>query len=117
MSRSKLDPLLWILALVLIGAGVFANYYFREGLWSLRFTLWIVLVGVVSGLVILTAQGKKFLTFIKEAKVELCKVVWPTRDETVKMTLVVAALVFAMSTILWAVDSVLLWVVSWFTKL
>jgi len=115
-SRSKLDALLWLLVLLLAASGVFANYYFSELAWSLRVTLGIVLVCGLFGLGILTTRGKKIWAFIKDAKMELHKVVWPTRDETVKTTAVVAALVFAMSVVLWCIDSVLLWAVSWLTR-
>ena len=115
-SRSKLDVLLWALVLILIAAGVFANYYFSESAWSLRFASGIVLAAILFGLAALTARGKKIWAFIKDAKMELHKVVWPTRDETVKTTAVVAALVFAMSVVLWCIDSVLLWAVSWLTR-
>ena len=46
---------------------------------------------------------------------ELRKVVWPTRDETVKTTAVVAALVFVAAIVLWAMDSILLWVIKLLT--
>lgn len=111
-SGSKLNTVLWILVLVLAMAGIGANHYFSELAWSLRFASWIILVCVLLGLIILTSQGKKAWTFLKDAKMELRKVVWPTRDETIKTTLVVAVLVFVMSMVLWGIDSILLLIVS-----
>ena len=93
-----------------------ANYYFMESAWSLRFALWIILVCVLVGLAAFTTQGKRLWLFAKDARMELRKVIWPTRDETVKTTAVIAALVFVASIILWILDSLLLWIVSWFTK-
>jgi preprotein translocase subunit SecE len=113
--RSKIDTLLWILILVLTAAGVFANYYFGELAWALRFTGWIILICVLLGLAALTVQGKKTWVFAKNARIELLKVVWPTREETIKITMVVAALVLVASIILWGIDSVLLWMVGWLT--
>ncbi|MEC8716811.1 MAG: preprotein translocase subunit SecE, partial [Pseudomonadota bacterium] len=49
---------------------------------------------------------------VNEARVEIRKVVWPTREETTQTTLVVLALVFVMSLILWGLDSLLGLVVS-----
>lgn len=115
-SRLKLDLLLWALILALATTGVYANYYFKELAWSLRFALGIVLFCVLIGLAALTVKGRALWTFAKEAKMELHKIVWPTRDETIKITAVVAALVFAMAIILWALDTLLLWIVGWFTK-
>jgi preprotein translocase subunit SecE len=113
--RSKLDTVLWTLVLVLIAAGAFANYYFSELAWALRFTGWIVLVCVLVGLAAATVQGKKAWAFAKDARIELFKVVWPTREETVKITMVVAALVLVTSIILWGIDAVLLRAVAWLT--
>ena len=114
--HSKLDLFYWLTIAVLIAAGVVANYYFREMAWSLRFAVGIVLGCGLLGLAVLTSQGKRLWSFSKEARMELRKVVWPTRDETVKTTAVIAALVFAMALILWALDSILLWLVSLFTR-
>jgi len=113
--RSKLDTLLWTLILVLIAAGAFANYYFSELVWALRFTGWIILICVLVGLAAATLQGKKTWDFAKNARIELFKVVWPTREETAKITMVVAALVLVTSIILWGIDSVLLRAVAWLT--
>lgn len=115
-SRANLDSILWALILILFGAAVFANYYFVELAWSLRLALWIILACVLVSLAAFTTQGKRIWAFSKDARMELRKVVWPTRDETVKTTGIIAVLVFVMSLILWAVDSVLLWLVGWITK-
>jgi len=112
-QSSKLDKLLWILALLLLAAGVFANYYFSEFAWSLRFAGWIILICILIGIIAVTAQGKKFWVFAKNARMELLKVVWPKRDEVVKITMVIAGLVLVTSIIMWGIDSVLLWAVSW----
>jgi preprotein translocase subunit SecE len=115
-SSLNRDIIFWALIAILLIAGIVASVHFREVVWSIRFALWIVLAGILLGLAYLTAQGKRFLTFVKSARMELYKVVWPTRDETVKTTAVVAVLVFAMSLILWMLDSFLLWIVGWFTR-
>ena len=57
-------------------------------------------------------QGKRFIAFAKESRVEIRKVVWPTRQETQQTTLVVVAIVLIAALILWALDSLLGWLVS-----
>ncbi|MEI8054608.1 MAG: preprotein translocase subunit SecE [bacterium] len=111
----KLDKFLWALILALVAAGAFANYYFSELAWALRFTGWIILICVLIGLAAATLQGKRTWDFAKNARIELLKVVWPTREETAKITMVVAALVLVASIILWGIDSVLLRIVAWLT--
>ena len=111
----KSDQLLWAIVITLVIAGIGANYYFSEVAWALRFTGWIILVCGLLGLVATTIQGKKMWAFAKSAKIELLKVVWPQREEVIKITVVIAALVFAASIVLWGIDSVLLWAVGWLT--
>ena len=64
---------------------------------------------VVAGL---TAPGKRFFGFARDARDEAKKVVWPTRKETMQMTGVVAAFVVVMSLFLWMVDGLLAWLVK-----
>lgn len=116
LRSPKIDIAIWVLVSVMVAVAVVANHYFSEVALAVRITLWIILVCALLGLSFITAQGKRLWAFIKNARMELRKVVWPTRDETVKTTAVVAALVFAMSLVLWVIDSILLWIVSWLTK-
>jgi preprotein translocase subunit SecE len=48
----------------------------------------------------------------KEARIEIRKVVWPTRQETTQTTLIVVVMVILVGLILWAMDSTLSWSVS-----
>ena len=56
--------------------------------------------------------SKDTWTLIKDARGEIRRVVWPTRDETVQTTLIVLVLVLIFALILWLLDSGLSWVVS-----
>ncbi len=112
----KKDRLCWLLIFLLVALGVVTSYYIREYTWSLKFIFWLLLTAAVATLAFITSQGRKFLIFINGATMELRKVVWPTRDETTKITAIVAALVFTMSIILWILDTFLLWIFRWFTK-
>ena len=47
--------------------------------------------------------------------VELRKVVWPTRQETIQTTLIVVAMVVVAALILWGLDKVFFWLVAWLT--
>ncbi len=113
--RSKSDKLLWMLILALIAVGIFANYYFSEIAWALRFAGWIVLICGLIGLAAATANGRKIWKFAKDARIELLKVVWPKREEAMKIAMVIAALVVVTSIIMWGIDSILLLTVSWLT--
>ncbi len=71
---------------------------------------------VLTLLFFFTDQGKRFNTFLHASRAELRKVVWPTRQETVRTTLLVVVMVVIAGLFLWAVDSLLLWMVSFLTK-
>jgi preprotein translocase subunit SecE len=49
---------------------------------------------------------------LKEARIEVRKVVWPTHQETTQTSLLVLALVLIAALILWGLDSVLGLIVS-----
>ena len=61
-----------------------------------------------------TERGKALWDLLKEARTEIRRVVWPTRQETTQTTFIVVALVVVFSLILWGLDSLLSWFVSSF---
>ncbi|RMG92932.1 MAG: preprotein translocase subunit SecE [Zetaproteobacteria bacterium] len=50
--------------------------------------------------------------FFTEVKVEAKKVTWPDRKETVQATAMVLVMVVFVALFLWAVDSILSWLVQ-----
>ncbi|HHJ4328242.1 TPA: preprotein translocase subunit SecE, partial [Klebsiella pneumoniae] len=68
-----------------------------------------VLVGFVA---LQTGKGRAFFALAKEARIEIRKVVWPSRQETTQTTLIVVVVVLVMSLLLWGIDSLLGWLVS-----
>jgi preprotein translocase subunit SecE len=51
-----------------------------------------------------TALGRRVRHFIGESQFELRKVVWPTRDETIKTTGIIIAVVIVLSLLLGLID-------------
>ena len=93
-------------------AGIAANYYFVHQPLPLRLAGWIVLSALLLLIIFQTHQGQKAWKFYKEARIELRKVVWPTRQETLHMTLMVIVMVIVLSVLLWVIDSGLMWAIS-----
>jgi preprotein translocase subunit SecE len=56
-----------------------------------------------------TNLGRSLWGFILESRIEVRKVVWPSRDETTRTTLLVFAMVFVVGLILWVLDMFLFW--------
>ncbi|MCK4870476.1 MAG: preprotein translocase subunit SecE [Gammaproteobacteria bacterium] len=113
--KSKKDIFLWIIIVLVICAAIVANSYFSDVVWSLKLVGWIVVAAVEIFFVMLTSAGKALWTFTKESRMEMRKVVWPTRHETIRTTLIVSALVLVTALIMWGVDSMLLWIIGWLT--
>ncbi len=57
--------------------------------------------------------GREFWQFAQASRIELRKVVWPSRDETIKTTYVVFIFAIAMGLFFWGLD----WVLTWLTRL
>jgi preprotein translocase subunit SecE len=54
-----------------------------------------------------SSQGRAFWQFVQGSRVELRKVVWPTRQETLQTTLVVMVAIVVMGIFFWALDAAL----------
>ncbi|HLQ26496.1 MAG TPA: preprotein translocase subunit SecE [Acidiferrobacterales bacterium] len=98
------DRLKLILAVLIVAIGIGAFYYLDTKSDWIRY---LILLGALTAAVAVaatTVQGKSAWEFTKEARVELRKVVWPTRKETAQMTLVVIIMVIVVALFLWIVD-------------
>ena len=107
------DIVKYVVALLLVAAGLFAFYWF-EGQWPGGVRVLAVIVGLVAGAAVflLTAKGADTRDFLSESRFELRKVVWPTRQETTRTMWVVMAAVIIISLILAAFD----WVIQLIVK-
>ena len=102
----------WLVVAALVAVGVVGNQYFSAEPVLYR-VLGLVVLGAVAAFVAFqTARGQAFAVLLKEARVEIRKVVWPTRQETTQTTLIVVAVVLVMALLLWGLDSLLGWLIS-----
>lgn len=114
-SPSQFDTIKWVFVFLLLIAGLVANTYFGQVAWAIRAALGLVLIAVMVLLAFQTDKGRVFWGFVQAAKVELRKVVWPTRQETVQTTLIVVAMVVVAALVLWGIDTFFFWLVGWLT--
>ncbi|BFM14246.1 preprotein translocase subunit SecE [Maricurvus nonylphenolicus] len=108
----RLDGLKWLVATVLVAAGVVGNAYYSDIALLYRVLALVAIMGVAVVVAVNTAKGHAFWELMKEAQVEVRRVVWPTRQEVNQTTLVVVAVVLVMAVILWGLDSLLGWLAS-----
>ena len=69
----------------------------------------LVLFGIAVTVFIKSSQGDRFVHFLKETRIELRKVVWPTRQETAKTTGIIMIAVVIVAIFLWIIDAFFTW--------
>ena len=113
-ASSAGDVAKYVLAGALVVAGLAAWWYFA-GQWATPLRALAVVVGLVLGAVVFlgTAKGRETREFLVESRFEMRKVVWPTRQEALRMTWVVAIVVTILSLLLGGFD----WVIQALLKL
>ena len=108
--KSGSDQWKTILAIAIVIAAL-ALYYINplnfNTLTKVLITLlWFVIAGAVF---IKSTQGDRFLHFLRETRIELRKVVWPTREETAKTTGIIMIAVVVVAIFLWIIDAFFTW--------
>ncbi len=113
-GASGADIVKFVIAGLLLVAGVFAFYWY-QGEWATWMRVAAVIAGLVLGAVafMTSSKGPELREFFSETRFELRKVVWPTRQETMRTTWVIMAVVVVVSLILGAFDLVIQQVMKW----
>ena len=106
----------WSFFSILVIVGVSLNYINADQLpVYARLVATLCMLGAAGAIAYKTSLGQKFVAFIKSAITELRKVVWPTRHETIQVSVIVIIMVVIMSLILWGFDMILFKLIAWFT--
>ena len=108
--KSGSDHWKTILAILIVVAGL-ALYYVNplgfNGLTKVLITLVVFALAVT--VFVKSDRGDQFIHFLKETRIELRKVVWPTRQETIKTTGIIMVAVIIIAIFLWIVDAFFTW--------
>jgi preprotein translocase subunit SecE len=107
-----LDTLKLIAAVALVIAGIAAFYVMGE---RADWQRWLAMVaGLVLGILVFVTSGvgRRFWAFVLDSRIELRKVVWPSRQETMQTTLVVMAFVAIAGMFFWGLDVLLTWLTN-----
>ncbi len=108
----RLDFVKWLVIAALIGLAVFGNSYFSDKPVILRVVGVILLGAAAVAVALFTAKGHAFWGLLKAARIELRKVVWPTKPEANQTTLLVLGVVAIASLVLALIDSILGWITA-----
>jgi preprotein translocase subunit SecE len=110
-----LDTVLLLLSIAILVGGIFAYYYYGNESVLLRTLGVLVAFALAVWISLQSAQGKTLWAFIQGARVELRKVVWPTREEAVQTTIIVLVFAMVMGTFFWLLDTFLFWFTRFIT--
>ncbi len=108
-GTSTLDTAKLVAAIVLVFAGIAAFYALAA---QPAYVRWLSMAGgvVIAAIVFATsAYARELLQFERDSRVELRKVFWPSRDETLKVTGIVFVFIAVASLFFWVLDLVLAW--------
>ena len=103
------DNLKLAAAIVIVVAGVGGYYLLASQPTWMR---WLPVIGsllLAAVVVAFSRYGTEFRRFVELARIELRKIVWPTRQETLQTTLVVFGFVIVAGIFFWVLDLVLAW--------
>ena len=116
-AGSSLDSAKLIVAVLLVVGGLAAYYYFVDVTRIVRVLGLVAVVLVAFFVAAQTAKGRETVGFVKDTQIEVRKVVWPTRDETVKTTGFVMLVVVIAALFLWLLDLALGGLTRWLMNL
>ena len=106
------DVGLLTLAVLIVAAGVAAYYMLPTSVASIWHTVCVLgAIVVATGVAWFTGPGRGVRGYLRETQFEMRKVVWPTREETIRTTLVVILVVVLLSIVLGLIDIILKWAI------
>lgn len=114
-SATALDVVKLALGILVFAAGIAGFYYLGEQPQVVR---WLIVLGAFGAAVAIVSQsqyGRDFWQFFQTSRMELRKVVWPNRQDTLQTTLVVLVFVLVSGVFFWLLDMVLAWATKYLT--
>ena len=109
-GSTRKDALLLVVAGALFSGGLFAFYYLDPQLATvLRLLILMAAFGAAVAIAYQTATGRDVWSAVSGARTELRKVIWPTKQESVQTTIMIAVVVVIMALLMWGLDSTLLY--------
>jgi preprotein translocase subunit SecE len=108
-GNSALDTLKLLVAGGILVGGIVGYYYYADV--SVLFRAIGVLLAFAAGVAVAlqSTRGQELWRFVQGSRVELRKVVWPTREETIQTTVTVLVFALIMGVFFWLLDMFLLY--------
>ena len=99
---------------VLLG-GVVGYYYYPDVPVVVRALGVMVALAIAVVIALQSVQGQALWRFVQGSRVEMRKVVWPTREEAIQTTIAVLVFALIMGVFFWLLDLFLLWFTRFLT--
>jgi preprotein translocase subunit SecE len=114
-GATALDAAKLAAGVAILAAGIAGFYLLSEQPIWLRWI--IVLAALTAGALVSlqSYQGKSFWSFVQSSRIELRKVVWPNRQETMQVTIVVFVMIIILGLFFWGLDTLLGALTRWLT--
>jgi preprotein translocase subunit SecE len=109
-----LDTIKLLIAVAALVGGLYAYYYYETEIAQAVRVL-MVLGGTIAGIGIAmtSVQGQRLWHFIQGSRVEIRKVIWPTKQETTQTAIAVFVFTLVMMLFFWVLDLGLLKLVGY----
>jgi preprotein translocase subunit SecE len=107
-GSSGLDTVKLVMSGIMLIAGIWAFYYFAAYSLLLRVIALLVIAGGAAAIALTSDPGRQLWRFALDSRMEVRKVVWPSRQETMQTTLIVVVMVFIIGLVLWLFDTILM---------
>jgi len=107
VGRTSTDAVKFGASTVLTALGVMAFYYLADSGRLLRLLALLAPLGAAVAIALLTGPGQELISFARDTQIEVKKVVWPSRQETIQTTGVIIAIVVVTALFLWILDMLL----------
>jgi len=107
-AAGPLDTVLLALASLVVVASLVAYYYFEGAPVILRALGILASLGIGAALLYRTQLGQFLWQFMQGSRVEIRKVIWPTRQEATQTTLAVFFFLLVLGVFFWSLDFLLL---------
>jgi preprotein translocase subunit SecE len=112
---NRFDTFKLLIAIVILLLGIVGFYYYEAESQLYRVLGVVFAAGVAVAIAATTAQGQGLIGFARDSRMEVRKVVWPNRQETVQTTFMVIVAVIIIGIFLWLIDMLLAEVIQLLT--